>query len=84
VHLDPLLFIDADEVTALAQDPATITYTVIILDSALVAAQYSALTVFLVAKNLALALSAFDGQHECLFMWLRYPYADVRESGSAL
>lgn len=78
------MFIDADEVTALAQNLATITHTVIILDSALVAAQYSALAEFLVAKHLAFALGAFDGQHECLLMCLRYLNADVRESGSAL
>jgi hypothetical protein len=42
-HLDPFLLINANEVTALAQDLAAVANGVVILDPALIAAQNPAL-----------------------------------------
>jgi hypothetical protein len=79
-HLDPFLLINANEVTALAQDLAAIANAAVILDPALIAAQNPALTELEIAEQLALAPGTFDGEHACVSDrasdkgWLRKQY----------
>ena len=66
MHLDPFLFIDTNEVTALAQDLSAVANAVVMFDPALIAAQNPAFAKLQIAEHLALAPGTLDGEHACM------------------